>query len=174
MCRHILQDAQDKRVECYVSALMLIECEVALSTQEAAAPTAFLSPQESSVEETSSDGLVGLFESEFIIRCNVDPFVGELARHLKSQMNSAAPLTNSQWLWLATALLQECDYLMTYEPKLLKLAGHTALGSLNLVVPFRPWSSGQLTLQDVDGVMDGVANTAPIGAGIISRRSVEI
>lgn len=138
LSKSILQDARDKRIDCSVSALILVECEY---TEQAGS-------------EKSADLLLELFESEFLTRCNVDPFVAELARNLKQQLKGTAVLTPSQWLWLATALLQECDYLMTHDAKLLKLAGQSALGKLKIVAPCRPWDSGQLSLEDFAGVMD--------------------
>jgi len=161
--RSILLDAQEKRIECFVSALMLVECDVANSNSIGKTETA----------EESTDVLFDIFESEAMTRCNVDPFVGELARSLKSQLAPISALSPQQWLWLATALLQECDYLMTYEPRLLKLAGQPVLGEMKVTTPVRPWSSGQLTLQDYAGVMDGVAAEAP-ALGLIARRSIEI
>jgi hypothetical protein len=185
ICRSILQDAQEKRIECCVSALVLVECP--LPSAPAGTPVEN-SPMPSDVLDASSgavadDTVAEFFESEFITRCNVDPFVGELARRLRRELPATAALTPGQWLWLATALLQECGYFMTYEPKLLKLAGHPALGHLQVVTPCRPWSSGQLTLQDFEGVMDGADHNTIAGNGVVlgnsalaslSRRAVEI
>ncbi len=167
VCRNILQDASEKRIECYVSALMLVECEGPPDSQILPTQTA----ETTAAGTISPDLVLDYFESEFLIRCNVDPFVSELARRLKRELNHLTTLTPQQWLWLATALLQHCDYLMTYEHKLLKLAGQSTLGSLKVVTPCRPWSSGQLSLQDLDGVMNEEMVPA---LGVISTRSIQI
>jgi predicted nucleic acid-binding protein len=193
ICRSILQDAQEKRIECYVSALVLVECPVQALPSGTCVETSPMSSDTSSdaSDAAAEDVVAEFFESEFITRCNVDPFVGELARRLRRELSATASSTASataalapgQWLWLATALLQECSYLMTYEPKLLKLAGQPALGYLQVVTPCRPWSSGQLTLQDFEGVMDGAALSTRAGNGLVlsdsalaplSRRAVEM
>lgn len=188
ICRSILQDAQEKRIECCVSALVLVECPTLAASPDRMADTSLMSSDASdtSLNAAEDDLVAEFFESEFITRCNVDPFVAELARRLRRELSAttaAAALTPGQWLWLATAQLQECSYLMTYEPKLLKLAGHPALGHLQVATPCRPWSSGQLTLQDFEGVMDGAdLNTRAGNAGVmggsalapLSRRAVEV
>jgi predicted nucleic acid-binding protein len=145
VCRDLLGDARDERIECYVSALALIE------------------------SDASSDEFVDLFESEFLTRCNVDPFNGELARRLRSEIPEVTSLEPTAWLWLATALLEECDYLMTYHRRLLKLSGHTALGKLKVCTPSRPWDAGQLSLEDIEGALP----TLPL-VHEVTRRSITI
>jgi predicted nucleic acid-binding protein len=153
MCRGLWADAQTGRIECFVSALTLIECD-----------------------HVSGEGggdrgkdIVDLFESAFLIRCNIDPFNAELARRLREQMTADTALEPSGWLWLATALMEECDYLMTYNRRLLKTMGHPALGKLKVCVPARPWDAGQLSMDELDGVLP----TLPL-VEAVTRRSVTI
>lgn len=84
-------------------------------------------------------------------------------------MSGVTTLAPNAWLWLATAMLTECDYLMTYERRLHRLAGQAVLGKLQVGPPARPWDAGQLSLADVDGVMPSV----PSG-GIVRSRAVDI
>src|SRR4028119_2032066 len=119
ICRSILQDAQEKRIECCVSALVLVECPTLPASPDRMAGTSLVS-SDASPNAAQDDLVAEFFESEFITRCNVDPFVGELARRLRRELSATAALAPGQWLWLATAQLQECSYLMTYESKLLK------------------------------------------------------
>jgi predicted nucleic acid-binding protein len=158
IARDIVQDGREGRIKVVISTLVLVECEIA--------PT--LASQEGK-PDAAEDVVADFFESEYLMRCNVDPFTGELARRLRQELSTVAPLSGSGWLWLATALLAECDYFMTYERRLHKLTGLAALGKLQVCLPTRPWDAGQLSLTDVEGVMDA----AP-GAAAIMRRSLEI
>ena len=160
VARDILQDARESRVQVVVSALMLVECEM---------PASRGSEQAERSTEVTGDLVADFFESEFLTRCNVDPFTGELARRLRHDLSGVARLAPNAWLWLATAMLTECDYLMTYDRHLHKLAGQPVLGKLQVLPPARPWDAGQLSLNDVDGVMD----PAPL-AGIVFSRGIEI
>ena len=172
MARAILQDERENRVQVMVSALVLVECEIAQGTGVAATngvATDGAMPDTLPHNILTGDVVADFFESEFLTRCNVDPFTGELARRLRGDLNGVVQLTPNAWLWLATALLTDCDYLMTFEPSLHKLAGQSALGRLQVVPPARPWDAGQLLLTDVDGVMD-----LPPIAGTVQRRSIEI
>jgi predicted nucleic acid-binding protein len=159
MARDILQDGREGRVQVVVSTLVLIECENSPRVND----------EQDESGATTMDLVADFFESEYLTRCNVDPFTGELARQLRRELSGVAPLGGNSWLWLATALLAECDYLMTYERRLHKLAGQTALGKLQVGLPSRPWDAGQLSLTDVEGVMDA----AP-AVGAVTRRSLVI
>ncbi|HEX8833769.1 MAG TPA: PIN domain-containing protein [Abditibacteriaceae bacterium] len=150
LCRALLGDARDGRIECFVSALALVECEQGSGA-------------------ACSHEMVELFESDLLIRCNVDPFNAELARRLRDQMAGEVTLEPTVWLWLATALMEECDYLMTYNRRLLKCAGHPALGKLKVCVPARPWDAGQLSMDALEGVLP----VLPL-IDSITRRSVTI
>jgi predicted nucleic acid-binding protein len=154
VCRDLLIDAREGRIEAIVSALVLVECE----------GTPALPPNEVA---GGVDPVTEFFESEFLTRANVDPFVGETARRLRTQMEQITALPPNQWLWLATALLIDADYLMTYDRKLARLNGQGALGKLQILAPERPWDAGQLSLVDLAGVM-------PDEDEKVTRRSVVI
>jgi len=157
MGRDILQDARENRVQVIVSALVLVECEMALGTGVATTngvATDGAMPDTLTQNILTEDVVADFFESEFLTRCNVDPFTGELARRLRGDLSGVTQLAPTAWLWLATALLTECEYLMTYDRHLHKLAGQPALGRLQVGPPTRPWDAGQLSLTDVEGVMD--------------------
>ena len=147
LAQGLLQDAAAGQIEIVVSALLLVEC--------AANP-----------DEAGGDAVLELFESAFVTRCNVDPFTGELARQLRRDLHHVTALTASGWLWLATALLTECSYLMSYDKALHRVAGQAALGQLQVGAPTRPWVA-QLSLVDVEGVMP----SAPLVA-TVTRRSL--
>lgn len=172
--RDILQDARGGRVQVVVSSLVLIECEPGIEGGIAAGLGGGVEQGSDDTQSGARDPQADFFESEFLTRCNVDPFTGELARRLRRELRDvttlASPtLASGAWLWLATALLTECDYLMTYERRLHKLAGQAVLGKLQVGPPVRPWDAGQLSIADVDGVMAA----API-IGTVWKRTVEI
>jgi predicted nucleic acid-binding protein len=148
MAHDILEDGREGRIEVVVSTLTMIECEAG-TTQE------------------GQDLLSAYFESDFIVRCNVDPFVALTARGLREKLGGVSPLTPQLWLHAATALWENCGYLMTYEKRLLKLAGERDMASTRIMLPCRPWDAGQMSLADLDGVM-------PESPAIIDRRSLVI
>ncbi|MBV9470141.1 MAG: PIN domain-containing protein [Abitibacteriaceae bacterium] len=162
----ILHDAAEGRVQVVVSSLVLVECE---SVPGRAGEDIVSEADTLAASAVASDAVADFFESEFLTRCNVDPFTGELARRLRADLSGIVPLAPNAWLWLATALLMECDYLMTYDRRVHKLNGQAALGNLQVVPPARPWDGGQLSLADVEGVM----SLAP-GVGVVRSRTVEI
>ena len=171
----ILQDARENRVQVLVSALVLVECETPPNkgVEQAGSLNGGVAGGVATAKGTA-DVVADFFESEFLTRCNVDPFTGELARRLRYDLAGVARLAPNAWLWLATALLTECDYMMTYDRQLHKLAGQAALGRLQVVPPARPWDAGQLSLHDVDGVMaDGKMDLAPL-VGTVRSRTIEI
>ncbi|RYG75280.1 hypothetical protein EON80_01175 [bacterium] len=137
--RDILDDAREGRIEVVVSALSLIECE-ALSLSGPGGP------------------LTDFFESEFIVRCNVDPFVASTACRLRGQLAGVSNLTPNLWLHLATAFWEGCGYLMSNEKRLLKLHGQREAESVQIVAPYRPWDAGQMSLTDLEGVMPDLVN----------------
>lgn len=130
--REILNDGRAGRIEIVVSALVMVECE------------AF-------VGENGVDLLAEFFESEWIVRCNVDPFVAQTARQWRGQ--SQVALTPNLWLHAATAWWEECDFLFSYDKRLLRLNGHPSLEKVQIATPMRPWDAGQMSLEDIAGVM---------------------
>jgi predicted nucleic acid-binding protein len=134
MARDTLGDGREGRIEVVASVLTTVECDgLAL--------------------EGTVDPLFDFFESEWIIRCNVDPFVSATARRLREQLGEVVTLTPNLWLHVATAVWEGCNYLMSHERRLLKLNGQKGLENLKIMSPARPWDTGQMSLIDLEGVM---------------------
>lgn len=134
MARDILSDGREGRIGVVVSALTLVECDVPNSA-------------------SGTDVLADFFESEWIVRCNVDPFVADTARRLRDGIGSTSALTPTGWIHAATALWEGCHYLMSYDRRLLKVNGHKAMEAIHILSPSRPWDTGQMSLVDIEGVM---------------------
>lgn len=148
LARDILEDAREGRIEVVVSTLTVVECEAVTLVD-------------------GEDLLSAYLESDFIVRCNVDPFVASTARTLRDKLSDALALPPNHWLHAATAFWEGCSYFMTYEKRLLKLAGQREMSAVQVTTPCRPWDSGQMSLIDLDGVM-------PDSSGILDRRSLVI
>jgi predicted nucleic acid-binding protein len=146
--RDIMDDGREGRVELVISTLALVECETQAGGEAAELISSF-------------------FESEWLVRCNVDPFVANTARDLREQLSGVVPLAPNFWLHAATARWEGCGYLMTYDKRLLKLNGQSALELVQVVPPARPWDAGQMSLTDLEGVMPGNSRD-------LTRRSVTI
>lgn len=141
ICLEIINDAKEGTIELLTSWGTMIEC-VTPPTGEASSIIGI-----DSVEE--------LFDYEFILKCDVDRFTAEDARNIqvKASKNAEyqAKLKNTSGkkikkmrpfdaLHIATAVLQEVDYLFTYDKDhIIPLSGHEIVGGLKICTPFRPW-----------------------------------
>jgi predicted nucleic acid-binding protein len=156
ICRSIIQDARDGKIDLFISQCTIIECK---------SPVPDFSGLNG--EGNAPDRVGEFFEHDFIIKCDVDRWVAREARRIQQ----AAPrkIKPMDATHLATAIVYKADWFFTYDDDhLTPLSQHRVVSGLEISHPSRPWAP-QRTMDELDGVIE------PQTSGItIVRKNLDV